>query len=49
MKKVLLFFALFMGLFATSWAYDFSAVSPSGHTLFYKIISGGVEVNKESE
>lgn len=49
MKKVLLFFALFMGLFATSWAYDFSAVSPSGHTLFYNIISGGVEVTFEFE
>lgn len=47
MKKVLLFFALFMGLFATSWAYNFSAVSPSGHTLFYNIISGGVEVTIE--
>ena len=47
MKKVLLFFALFMGLFATSWAYDFSAVSPSGHTLFYEIISSGVKVTNE--
>ncbi len=47
MKKVLLFFALFMGLFATSWAYDFSAVSPSGHTLYYNIIEGGVEVTYE--
>ncbi len=44
MKKVLLFFALFMGLLGTSWAYDFSAVSPSGHTLYYNIIEGGVEV-----
>ena len=49
MKKVLLFFALFMGLFATSWAYDFSAISPSGHTLFYNIISGGVEVINQNE
>lgn len=47
MKKVLLFFVLFMGLFATSCAYNFSAVSPSGHTLFYNIISGGVEVTFE--
>ncbi len=45
MKKVLLFFALFMGLFGTSWAYDFYAVSPSGQTLFYNIINDGrVEV-----
>ena len=44
MKKVLLFFALFMGLLGTSWAYDFYAVSPSGHTLNYNIIEGGVEV-----
>lgn len=44
MKKVLLFFALFMGLLGTSWAYDFYAVSPSGHTLYYDIIEGGVAV-----
>lgn len=45
MKKVLLFFALFMGLLGTSWAYDFYAVSPSGQTLFYNIINDGrVEV-----
>ena len=24
----------------TAWAYDFSATSPSGHTLYYEIISG---------
>ena len=37
MKKVLLFFALFMGLLGTSWSYDFYAVAPSGQTLFYNI------------
>ncbi len=45
MKKVLLFFALFMSLFATSRAYDFSAVSPSGHTLYYYIRNDGASVS----
>lgn len=40
MKKTLPVFALFMALVCTSWAYDFSAVSPSGHTLYYVIHSG---------
>ena len=28
----------------TAWAYDFSATSPSGHTLYYEIISGTTNV-----
>ena len=28
----------------TVWAYDFSATSPSGHTLYYEIISGTTNV-----
>ena len=29
---------------ASAWAYDFSAVSPSGHTLYYNIVDGHAEV-----
>lgn len=36
MKKVLLFFAMIIVL-GSAKAYDFSAVSPSGHTLYYTI------------
>ena len=40
MKKALLFLALFALLGLTSaWAYDFSAVAPSGQTLYYTITS----------
>ena len=45
MRKRLLILAL--ALFAvlqTAWAYDFSATSPSGHTLYYEIISGTTNV-----
>ena len=45
MKKGLLLLLLFVvvGLSAVR-AYDFSAVSPSGHTLYYEIISGTANV-----
>ena len=38
-----------MAIFATSaWAYDFSAVAPSGQTLYYNILDGGsVEVTSQ--
>ena len=38
MKKILLFLVLSLSAVAT-WAYDFSAVAPSGQTLYYNIIS----------
>ena len=38
-----------MAMYATStWAYDFSAVAPSGQTLYYNIIQGGAEVVNEN-
>lgn len=42
MKKRLLFFILllFVGITAT-YAYDFSAVAPSGQTLYYNVTSSG--------
>jgi len=43
MKK-LLFLALMTILWHSTLAYDFSAVAPSGQTLFYNFVSGGVEV-----
>ena len=31
-------------MLSTVWAYDFSVASPSGHTLYYQIISGTTNV-----
>ena len=44
MKRLLLFAALFAAIIHNADAYDFSAVSPSGHTLYYNIVSGHAEV-----
>ena len=38
MKKLLLFLALMCGV-SLSWAYNFSAVAPSGQTLYYNIVN----------
>lgn len=37
-KKLFLLVAVLMAVGQNAFAYDFSAVSPSGHTLYYKII-----------
>lgn len=42
MKKYLLIISLLMPLIVR--AYDFSAVAPSGQTLYFNVIDGGVEV-----
>ena len=40
MKKALFIFALSLGIIGSTWAgFDFSAVAPSGQTLYYYIIS----------
>ena len=45
MKKVILSLLITVcSMLSTVWAYDFSAVSPSGHTLYYEIISGTTNV-----
>jgi len=45
MRKGLLTLALVLtAMLQTVWAYDFSATSPSGHTLYYEIISGTTNV-----
>ena len=45
MKRLLLSLVLTVStMFSTVWAYDFYAVSPSGHTLYYEIISGTTNV-----
>ena len=45
MRKRLLTLALaVLAVLPTAWAYDFSATSPSGHTLYYEIISGTTNV-----
>ena len=43
MKKVLLLAALMLAAMQ-GWCYDFSAVAPSGQTLYYKIVNGGAMV-----
>ena len=37
-KKLFLLIAAFMAMGQNAFAYDFSAVAPSGQTLFYKIV-----------
>ena len=44
MKQLVFFAALFVAVFFNASAYDFSAVSPSGHTLYYNIVDGHAEV-----
>ena len=45
MRKGLLILAVaVLAMLQTAWAYDFSATSPSGHTLYYEIISGTTNV-----
>lgn len=39
MKKILFTFALLVGFYNSLWAYDFSAVSPSGQTLYYTVLT----------
>ena len=45
MRKGLLTLVLALtAVLQTAWAYHFSATSPSGHTLYYEIISGTTNV-----
>ena len=46
-RLALLTFALFCCL-QTALAYDFSAVSPSGHTIYYNIVEGGYQIPRVS-
>ena len=39
-KRLLTLAVAVLAMLQTAWAYDFSATSPSGHTLYYEIISG---------
>ena len=41
-KKLFLLIAACMAMGQNAFAYDFSAVSPSGHTLYYKIVPEAV-------
>jgi len=43
-KKLSLLAVALIAMLPTAWAYDFSATSPSGHTLYYEIISGTTNV-----
>lgn len=44
MKRLLLSIALFVVPILSAYAYDFSAVAPSGQTLYYNIVNGNAEV-----
>lgn len=44
MKRILLLTALLAATLPYAYAYDFSAVAPSGQTLYYNIIDGHAEV-----
>ena len=44
-KRILLMMAV-LALPCMALAYDFSAVTPSGHTLYYSIVNGEAEVAK---
>ncbi|MBP5677973.1 MAG: leucine-rich repeat domain-containing protein [Bacteroidales bacterium] len=41
MKKALLFLATLLFLWQTAFAYDFSAVAPTGQTLYFNVLVGG--------
>lgn len=45
-KKTTIFVLVLLVFGGTVHAYDFSAVSPSGHTLYYNIVNGNVEVTR---
>lgn len=42
MKRLLLFTIITLSFWHSIYAYDFSAISPSGHTLYYNILSDGL-------
>ena len=48
MKKVLLALLLIAETIFSAEAYDFSAVAPSGQTLYYNIVDGNAEVTSEN-
>ena len=43
-KRLLTLAVAVLAMLQTAWTYDFSATSPSGHTLYYEIISGTTNV-----
>ena len=48
MKKILSLIIVALTLCQYSYAYDFSAVSSSGHTLYYNIVNGNAEVTSQN-
>ena len=50
MKKQSLLLLLAMLFFGqAAFAYDFSAVAPSGQTLYYNIVDGAAQVTSQNE
>ena len=50
MKKQLFLLAAIIAMASSTpaWAYDFSAVAPSGQTLYYNIVSGSAQVTSQN-
>lgn len=48
MKRILFFTALFAATMYNASAYDFSAMAPSGQTLYYNIVDGHAEIVRPS-
>lgn len=47
-KKLFLLIAAFMAMGQSAFAYDFSAVAPSGQTLYYIIVNGAAQVTYQN-
>ena len=48
MKRIIIFAALFASTVISAHAYDFSAVAPSGQTLYYNIVNGNAQVTSSN-
>lgn len=48
MKRILLLTALMVTSLFNAYAYDFSAVAPSGQTLYYNIVDGNAQVTSQN-
>lgn len=50
MKKQLFLLAAILAMASSTpaWAYDFSAVAPSGQTLYYNIVNGSAQVTYQN-
>ena len=49
-KQLLILVAVILAMASSTpaWAYDFSAVAPSGQTLYYNIVNGNAQVTRQN-